>query len=52
MTLSIRNQIAGTIADIAAGGAMAAVKVDVDGGGLTAAITRQAGAQGLRGRGR
>ncbi|MFD9405475.1 molybdopterin-binding protein [Streptomyces sp. NPDC059989] len=40
--LSIRNQIAGTVADIAAGPAMASVKVDVDGGGLTAAITADA----------
>ncbi|MFB0628109.1 molybdopterin-binding protein [Streptomyces sp. AB3(2024)] len=40
--LSIRNQIAGTVVDIAAGPAMASVKVDVNGGGLTAAITADA----------
>ncbi|MCX5012737.1 TOBE domain-containing protein [Streptomyces sp. NBC_00555] len=40
--LSIRNQIAGTVADVAAGPAMASVKVDVSGGGLTAAITADA----------
>ncbi|MFE9557571.1 molybdopterin-binding protein [Streptomyces sp. NPDC006692] len=40
--LSIRNQIAGVVADVAAGGAMAAVKVTVDGGELTAAITKDA----------
>uniref|UniRef100_A0AAU2JT67 TOBE domain-containing protein n=1 Tax=Streptomyces sp. NBC_00049 TaxID=2903617 RepID=A0AAU2JT67_9ACTN len=40
--LSIRNQIAGTVADVTAGPAMASVKVDVNGGGLTAAITADA----------
>ncbi|WP_371616728.1 molybdopterin-binding protein [Streptomyces sp. NBC_00454] len=40
--ISIRNQIAGTVADVATGGAMASVKVDVNGGGLTAAITKDA----------
>ncbi|MFE2856934.1 molybdopterin-binding protein [Streptomyces lavendulae] len=40
--LSIRNQIAGTVVDIAAGPAMASVKVDVNGGGLTASITADA----------
>ncbi len=40
--LSIRNQIAGTVTDVAVGGAMASVKVDVEGGGLTAAITKDA----------
>ncbi|KIF05262.1 adenylate kinase [Streptomyces sp. RSD-27] len=40
--LSIRNQIAGTVVDVATGPAMASVKVDVDGGGLTAAITADA----------
>ncbi|MFJ2770459.1 molybdopterin-binding protein [Streptomyces sp. NPDC087300] len=40
--LSIRNQIAGTVTDIASGGAMASVKVDVEGGALTAAITNDA----------
>ncbi|MEU9256572.1 TOBE domain-containing protein [Streptomyces sp. NPDC048270] len=40
--VSIRNQIAGTVVEVAAGPAMASVKVDVDGGGLTAAITADA----------
>ncbi|MFJ3640051.1 molybdopterin-binding protein [Streptomyces sp. NPDC090108] len=40
--VSIRNQIPGTVSDVAEGGAMAAVKVHVDGGELTAAITRDA----------
>ncbi|GAA1194000.1 molybdopterin-binding protein [Kitasatospora gansuensis] len=42
MSLSIRNQIPGTVTEIAAGPAMAAVKVSVDGGVLTAAITQDA----------
>lgn len=32
MSLSIRDQIPGAVADVATGGAMAAVKVDVEGG--------------------
>ncbi|MFI1100580.1 molybdopterin-binding protein [Streptomyces melanogenes] len=40
--ISIRNQIAGTVTDVATGGAMGAVKVAVDGGELTAAITKDA----------
>ncbi|MEU5950846.1 TOBE domain-containing protein [Streptomyces sp. NPDC047525] len=40
--LSIRNQIPGTITDVATGGAMASVKVSVRGGELTAAITKDA----------
>lgn len=40
--LSIRNQIAGTVTDVASGGAMSSVKVDVEGGALTAAITKDA----------
>lgn len=40
--LSIRNQLRGTITGIATGGAMASVKIAVDGGALTAAITRDA----------
>ncbi|MFG2618578.1 molybdopterin-binding protein [Streptomyces sp. NPDC048507] len=40
--LSIRNQIAGKVVDVATGPAMASVKVDVNGGGLTAAITADA----------
>ncbi|MDH6143449.1 molybdate transport system regulatory protein [Kitasatospora sp. GP30] len=44
--ISIRNQIAGTVTDVATdvatGGAMGSVKVDVEGGELTAAITKEA----------
>ncbi|MEV6167293.1 TOBE domain-containing protein [Streptomyces sp. NPDC051954] len=40
--LSIRNQLPGTVTDVATGGAMASVKVTVDGGELTAAITKDA----------
>ncbi|MET7358210.1 TOBE domain-containing protein [Streptomyces sp. NPDC005562] len=40
--LSIRNQIPGTVAGIATGGAMASVKIDVEGAALTAAITKDA----------
>ncbi|GAA0296287.1 TOBE domain-containing protein [Streptomyces polychromogenes] len=40
--LSIRNRLAGTVVDVTTGPAMASVKVDVNGGGLTAAITADA----------
>lgn len=40
--LSIRNQIPGTVADVSTGGAMATVKITIDGGELTAAITKDA----------
>lgn len=40
--LSIRNQLPGTVTEIATGGAMATVRVDVEGGALTAAITKDA----------
>ena len=40
--LSIRNQIPGTVAEVSTGGAMARVKVLVDGGELTAAVTADA----------
>ena len=40
--LSIRNQIPGTVTDVATGGAMATVKITVEGGELTAAITKDA----------
>ncbi|MEW2306547.1 TOBE domain-containing protein [Streptomyces sp. NPDC006655] len=41
--VSIRNQLPGTVRDVATGGAMATVKVTVDGGpDLTAAITKDA----------
>ena len=40
--LSIRNRIPGTVSDVSAGGAMASIKIDIEGGGLTAAITNDA----------
>ncbi|MCH0566772.1 MULTISPECIES: molybdopterin-binding protein [unclassified Streptomyces] len=40
--LSIRNRLPGTVTGIATGPAMASVKVAVDGGELTAAVTRDA----------
>ncbi|NUR03247.1 MAG: TOBE domain-containing protein [Streptomyces sp.] len=40
--LSIRNQLPGTVTDVTTGGAMASVKIAVDGGELTSAITRDA----------
>ncbi|MFF3705745.1 TOBE domain-containing protein [Streptomyces phaeochromogenes] len=40
--LSIRNRLPGTVTGIATGGAMASVKVSVDGGDLTSAITKDA----------
>ncbi|UQA96958.1 TOBE domain-containing protein [Streptomyces halobius] len=41
--LSIRNRIPGTVTEVAVGGAMAGVKVSVDGDGeLTAVVTRDA----------
>ncbi|MFF3613362.1 molybdopterin-binding protein [Streptomyces sp. NPDC002580] len=40
--LSIRNQLPGTVTDVASGGAMARVKIQVAGGELTSAITRDA----------
>ncbi|MEU3985603.1 TOBE domain-containing protein [Streptomyces sp. NPDC026672] len=40
--LSIRNQLPGTVTDVATGGAMAQVRLTVDGGALTAAVTRDA----------
>ncbi|MET9799615.1 TOBE domain-containing protein [Streptomyces sp. NPDC006368] len=40
--LSIRNQLPGTVTDIVTGGAMAGIKVDMQGAELTAAITREA----------
>ncbi|MFC7304084.1 molybdopterin-binding protein [Streptomyces monticola] len=39
--ISIRNQLAGTVTSLAKGPAMATVKVGVEGGQLTAAITRE-----------
>ncbi|MEU6377431.1 TOBE domain-containing protein [Streptomyces sp. NPDC046909] len=43
-TLSIRNQLPGTVTAVTTGPAMAAVKVAVDGIELTAAITKDAAA--------
>ncbi|PSM45143.1 adenylate kinase [Streptomyces dioscori] len=40
--LSIRNQLPGTVTDVTTGGAMASVGITVDGGELTAAITKDA----------
>ncbi|MEU6242090.1 MULTISPECIES: TOBE domain-containing protein [unclassified Streptomyces] len=40
--LSIRNQLPGTVSEVTAGPSMAAVKVAVEAGELTAAITRDA----------
>ncbi|MGW4235051.1 TOBE domain-containing protein [Streptomyces sp. NPDC004980] len=40
--LSVRNRIPGAVTDVATGGAMARVKVSVEGGELTAAITKDA----------
>ncbi|WP_155056649.1 TOBE domain-containing protein [Streptomyces blattellae] len=43
--LSIRNQLPGMVTDIATGNAMATVKIGVEGGELTAAITKDAAAE-------
>ncbi|MFF0431398.1 molybdopterin-binding protein [Streptomyces sp. NPDC004327] len=40
--ISIRNQLAGSVTHVSTGGAMGSVRVSVDGGELTAAITRDA----------
>ncbi|MEV5079619.1 TOBE domain-containing protein [Streptomyces sp. NPDC056159] len=40
--LSIRNRLPGTVTGVALGAAMASVRVEVEGGELTAAITRDA----------
>lgn len=40
--ISIRNQLPGQVVAVAAGGVMATVKVAIEGGELTAAITREA----------
>ncbi|MEV5879587.1 TOBE domain-containing protein [Streptomyces sp. NPDC052101] len=39
--VSIRNQLPGTVTDIAAGAAMATVKISIDGGSVTSAITKE-----------
>ncbi|WP_406140169.1 molybdopterin-binding protein [Streptomyces sp. NBC_01089] len=39
--LSIRNRLPGTVTDVTTGGAMASVKVSVEGAELTAAITKE-----------
>ncbi|MEU9130845.1 TOBE domain-containing protein [Kitasatospora sp. NPDC048540] len=47
--VSIRNQLAGTVTEVAKGGAMAGVKISVEGAELTAAITTDAADElGLR----
>ncbi|WP_191878662.1 TOBE domain-containing protein [Streptomyces filipinensis] len=38
--VSIRNQLPGTVTGIATGGAMATVKIAIDGGSVTSAITK------------
>ncbi|MFC9842785.1 molybdopterin-binding protein [Streptomyces sp. NPDC060223] len=38
----MRNQLPGTVADVATGDAMASVKVTVSGGELTSALTKDA----------
>jgi molybdate transport system regulatory protein len=43
--LSIRNQFPGTVAGVASGAAMSAVKVNVAGGEITAAITKDSAAE-------
>ncbi|POX37083.1 adenylate kinase [Streptomyces sp. Ru73] len=40
--LSIRNQLSGTVTDVATGGAMASVRIAFGGGELTAAVTKEA----------
>ncbi|WP_432034252.1 TOBE domain-containing protein [Streptomyces antibioticus] len=40
--LSIRNRIPGTVTEITTGGAMASVKVHIDGGSMTSAVSREA----------
>ncbi|MEU8524903.1 MULTISPECIES: TOBE domain-containing protein [Streptomyces] len=40
--ISIRNQLAGSVTEVSTGGAMGSVKVTVEGGQLTAAITKDA----------
>ncbi|MEU8762422.1 TOBE domain-containing protein [Streptomyces sp. NPDC048659] len=40
--ISIRNQLPGSVTEVATGGAMGSVKVSVQGGELTAAITKEA----------
>ncbi|MER5942361.1 TOBE domain-containing protein [Streptomyces sp. NPDC001928] len=40
--LSIRNRLSGTVREVATGAAMASVRVSVDGGEMTAAITKDA----------
>ncbi|MFF0477864.1 molybdopterin-binding protein [Streptomyces sp. NPDC004284] len=40
--ISIRNQLPGSVTEVSTGGAMGSVKVSVEGGELTAAITKEA----------
>ncbi|MGV4988738.1 TOBE domain-containing protein [Streptomyces sp. NPDC001709] len=39
--VSIRNQLPGTVTDIATGAAMATVKISIQGGSMTSAITKE-----------
>jgi molybdate transport system regulatory protein len=39
--VSIRNQLPGTVTDVATGGAMATVKIAIEGGSVTSAVTRE-----------
>ncbi|MFF8972557.1 molybdopterin-binding protein [Streptomyces sp. NPDC014995] len=40
--LSIRNQLPGTVTEVTAGGALASVRISVEGGDLTSVITQEA----------
>ncbi|MFE9454971.1 molybdopterin-binding protein [Streptomyces sp. NPDC006739] len=42
--VSIRNQLPGTVTALAAGGAMATVRIAIEGGELTSAITKESAA--------
>jgi molybdate transport system regulatory protein len=43
--ISIRNQLPGQVSSVVSGGAMATVKIAIEGGELTAAITREAASE-------
>ena len=42
--VSIRNQLPGTVTHLTTGGAMATVRIDIEGGRLTSAITQESAA--------
>ncbi|MET9452850.1 TOBE domain-containing protein [Streptomyces cinerochromogenes] len=42
--VSIRNQLPGTVTHLSTGGAMATVRIDIEGGRLTSAITQESAA--------